>query len=87
MENKPSVSPVVLAVAVVLLLGFLGFVAFRSFGSGSGDNTAAIQQGAGGGDAAKTVAPVVQRYPDGSVVPYNAAPSGATPGDPSSVKR
>ena len=86
METNKSVNPVVLVAGIVLLLGVLGFVLFRSFGGGGGDS-AAIQQGAGGGEAAKTVAPVVQRYPDGSVVPYNAAPSGATPGDPSSVRR
>ena len=83
METKQPVNPAILVAAIVLLLGFLGFVAFRSFGSRGPDSAATTQPGAG----STTVAPVEQRYPDGTVVPYNAAPSGATPGNPASIRQ
>ena len=80
METKQSLSPALLIAGIAILLGVVGVIAFRSFGTR--DNGSAP-----GGTAARTVAPVVQRYPDGSVVPYNAAPAGAIPGDPSSIRR
>ena len=81
MDTTKPVNTAVIIGAIVLLLGIVGFITMRSFG-GSGDGGSAP-----GGAAARTVAPEVQRYPDGTVVPYNAAPSGAIPGDPSSVRR
>lgn len=78
-QKQPAKAPLIV-VAIVLLIGFVGFVAYRSFHTT--DNGSAP-----GGAAARTVAPQEQRYPDGSVVPYNAAPTGAIPGDPSSIKR
>ena len=79
METKNPVSPAIVMVAIVLLLEFIGTVAYRSLAP---SNSASGQAG-----GAKTVAPAVQRYPDGTVVPYPAAPTGATPGDPFSVRR
>lgn len=83
MEDKKSISPALVAAAIVLLLAFIGFIAFRSFGGGGSEASAS----APGGEQAKTVAPQVQKYDDGTVVPYNAAPSGAIPGNPASVTR
>jgi hypothetical protein len=80
MDTKQLVSTPVLIAAIVLLLGFIGFMTLRSFGPS--DNGSAP-----GGAAARTVAPQVQRYPDGTIVPYDAAPTGAIPGDPSSIRR
>ncbi len=81
MDTKKGISPAILAAAVALLLVFIGFMAYRSLRGGDNNESAP------GGTAAKTVAPVEQRYPDGTAVPYNAAPTGATPGNPASVGR
>ena len=81
MSTHQPVSTPILIGAIALLLAFVGFIALRSF-SGSSDNGSAP-----GGAEARTIAPEVQRYPDGTIVPYDAAPTGAIPGDPSSVKR
>lgn len=83
MDTKKPISPAIIAGAIVLLLGFIGFIVFRSFGSGG----AGAEASAPGGAQAKTVAPEVQKYDDGTVVPYNAAPTGAIPGNPASVPR
>lgn len=80
MEAKRSVSPVLLTVTIALVVALVAFMAFRSFG-GSDNGSAA------GGAEAKTMAPVAQQYPNGAVVPYNAAPAGATPGNPASIRR
>lgn len=80
METKMPVHPAVLIGAIVLLLGIVGFMGYRAFGA-SGDRSAP------GGAEARTVAPEQQRYPNGVPVPYDAAPAGAIPGDPSSIRR
>lgn len=80
MDTKQAVGPAVIIGVVVLLVGLIGFLIFQNFGPR--DNGSAP-----GGAAAKTVAPEVQKFPDGTVVPYPAAPAGATPGDPFSVGR
>ena len=85
METNKSINPayVVGAIAlVVLVIAVLAFRVFRSGASGSGGYASAPE-----GKDIRTKAPVVQRYPDGSIVPYNAAPDGAIPGNPASVKR
>jgi|GEM_PF-2789539 hypothetical protein len=80
-KTSAALSCAVTAAATVLLA-----VCAAGCGKDSA-NSGAPQSGAGGGDAAKTVAPAEQRYPDGRVVPYNAAPAGSTPGNPASIKR
>ncbi len=80
MDAKKPISPAVLIGSIVAVLCLVGVIAVRSF---TGDAAASGPSG----EAVRTVAPVEQRYPDGTVVPYNAAPSGAVPGDPSSIKR
>ena len=81
MDTKQPLTMAIVIGAIVLVLGFAGFFALRSFGGG-GDRGSAP-----GGAAARTVAPEVQRLPDGTVVPYPAAPAGAIPGDPYSIRR
>lgn len=77
--NNPTHRALIIG-AIVLLVGFVGFMGFRTLG-GSRDYSAP------GGTAARTEAPKPQTYPDGTPVPYPAAPAGAIPGDPSSIRR